>query len=350
MENFPLISAQARTAPEPAILFAVTDRERNLFFSSPEGVLQPASCRWLEESHLEAGSWEALLEDCAPEILVTGWSTPPLPVEWLCRDSNRLRYVCHLAGSVRAIVPRVFIERGGLVTNWGGRVAFSVAEHALLLALALLRNASAWRPFIESDPAFRPPAMDALGTRSLAGRAVGIHGFGAIARELVKLLRPFKVSIAAYSEGVPDSTYSEFGVRRVRSLEELFSQSQVLFECEALTEETRGRVDGPMLRRLPDGALFVNVGRGSLVDEAELVREASSRRIRVASDVAIWEPLTAQAPLSSIEGAVLSPHIGGPTLDDCEGCGSHACQNISRYLGGHLPEGALSLAQYDRMT
>ncbi len=83
---------------------------------------------------------------------------------------------------MRKIVPREFIERGGLVTNWGNIVACSVAEHALLMALALLRNVPEWRPFIESDSEPSPHAIEALGTRRLAGRRVGIHGFGAVAR------------------------------------------------------------------------------------------------------------------------------------------------------------------------
>lgn len=66
----------------------------------------------------------------APEVLVTGWSTPPLPEAWLAADGCPLRYVCHVTGSVRRLVPQSFLERGGKVSNWGEQVGPQVAEHA----------------------------------------------------------------------------------------------------------------------------------------------------------------------------------------------------------------------------
>lgn len=74
-------------------------------------------------------------------------------------------------------------------------------------------------------------------TGSLFCQRVGTHGFGAIARELVKLLQPFDVTISTYSPRVPDSLLEEFGVARAGSLEELFADNEVLIELAPLTPE-----------------------------------------------------------------------------------------------------------------
>ncbi len=351
MEASPFAATQPLPSEKSSVLFALSKRERALFFGGGQVDLSAkASCEWVDGHPLEGEDWLRALESSEPEILVTGWTTPPLPANWLAWDQNPLRYVCHVGGSVRSIVPREFIERGGLVTNWGNIVACSVAEHALLMALALLRNVPEWRPFIESDSEPSPHAIEALGTRRLAGRHVGIHGFGAVARELTKLLAPFNVTISAYSEGVPGSLFAECGVRQALTLEELFAGSHVLFECEALTEKTCQSVNAAILGFLPDDAVFVNVGRGWLVDEDALIQEARKRRLRVATDVAVSEPLSRQSPYYPLRGVLLSPHIAGPTQDDCLICGDYAQQNIRRYLSGLRPESVLSLAAYDRMT
>ncbi len=305
------------------IVAALNSRERTLF-------LEPALTRsglgsritFATEDELKAENWTRQIEKWQPEILITGWSTPPLPEDWLRRADCPLRYVCHVAGSVRQLVPRVFIERGGVVTNWGERISGQVAEHGLLLALSALRNQSAWGPFMARPVAERQ--ISELRTRTLFGLRVGLHGFGSIARALVPLLRPFGTTLSAYSAGVPESIFAQHGIQAAPSLEELFSGSDVLFECESLTPSTHGLVSAAVLAELPDNAVFVNIGRGGLVDDDALIREAKSGRLRLGLDVISDEPVTSDSPFLALPGVVLSPHIGGPTLDRYADCGAHA--------------------------
>src|SRR5262245_11244378 len=75
-----------------------------------------------------------------PDVILGCWKTPALP------DAlpPRLRYVCYITGSVKKLISRAHIERGLLVTNWGGSISRTVAEAALFHILACLRNASHW--------------------------------------------------------------------------------------------------------------------------------------------------------------------------------------------------------------
>jgi phosphoglycerate dehydrogenase-like enzyme len=299
----------------------------------------------LDGRNVDAGAADAVeaLQQANPEVVVTSWQTPPLPRAWLDAQHCGLRYVCHLGGSVRRIVPRTFLERGGLVTNWGGAVAGSVAEHALLLALAALRDLPAW-PRGKADREKGPR------TRTLRGKRVGIHGLGGVAQALVQLLRPFGVEVAAFSAGVPAAVFVAHGVREAGSLEELLAASEVFFECEALTPTTEGILTGARLALLPEGAVFVNVGRGRLVDEAALITEARAGRLRVAVDVLEREPITPDSALCQISGAIVSPHIAGPTQEEYAAIGRRAVENLQRYLRGETPADVVTLDHYDRST
>lgn len=326
--------------------FACTAAERQLFFPGG-GEAMPAAAQWFRDADLHQAAWEPALRALAPAVLVTGWRTPPLPPAWLDSPECPLRYVCHLTGSVRALVPRSFLERGGLVTNWGPLASPLVAEHALLLALAALRNQGRWRDFLSRPAGERQIAE--LGTRTLQGRHVGVHGFGGIARALLPLLRPFGVRVSLHAN-VPAALVRAAGAEPCDSLGELFARSEILFECEALTPATAGLVSAPILARLPDGAVFVNVGRGGLVDEAALLREAGAGRIRLALDVAHDEPITAASAVLRIPDAIISPHIGGPTLDRYPECGAHALRNVRRYLAGEPLENVVTTEIFDRST
>lgn len=328
------------------VLFALTTQEQAAFLATPDArgphdrLIDPASVASPEQ-------WRELLEEFRPSALVTCWKTPALPADWLLRDDCPLRYVCHLSGSVRRLVPRAFIERGGFVTNWGGLVAGQVAEHALLLALASLRRLPDWRkPEILADK----NRLLSLPTQTLFKRRVGIHGCGGVARRLSALLRPFDCDIACWSEGAPLHLMHDVGMRPACSLDALFSHGEVLFECEALTPCNAGIVGPAQLSLLPDGALFINVGRGQLVDEPALLREALSGRIQVAVDVMLKEPPPPDSPWWTIPGAILSPHVAGPTRDMLPRIGARALENLARFLSGRLPLDTLTLEIYDRAT
>jgi phosphoglycerate dehydrogenase-like enzyme len=347
-----------RLATPPAIadsrpirfLGALSPDERRLFLNGmsetlPGGAASLWQVNWLSD----AGAFERQCRELNPEVLLTAWSVGELPPAWLDAPDCALRYVCHITGSVRRLVPRRFIERGGWVTNWGEIPAGPVAEQALLLALAALRNLPAWRTAgVDLGDTIR--RVETLATRTLFRRRVGIHGFGRVARALLPLLRPFDVEIVAYSNGVDAEAIHAAGVRPGDSLEALCRHSEVLFECEALTPATAGSVSERMLSLLADGAVFVNVARGQLVDESALLREASRGRLRVALDVIGGGEAKRNRELFQVAGAVLSPHIAGPTFDQYAQCGEFALENIARYVRGEPLRAVVTLADYDRAT
>ncbi|MDP0498302.1 MAG: hydroxyacid dehydrogenase [Verrucomicrobiota bacterium JB024] len=345
--NRPLSQNLPEAPPRPKVhrlACAILERDRRRFF--PDG-LRVDGCE-IAEMSMRPDSWLEELETFNPDILLSGWATPVLPASWFESGRSRLAYICNITGSVRKFLPRCFLESGGLVSNWGALCAPQVAEHALLLALSALRKQSVWREFMMTP--LRDRDWRNLETQTLHGRRVGIHGFGHVARALVLLLQPFGVTVEAYSEGVPASLMRKMDVQPVASLSELFHRSEVLFECEALTIRSEDSVDAELLAQLPDGAVFVNVGRGKVVVEPALIAEAASGRIHVALDVCVSDPVQPGAVLLDVPQIILSPHIAGPTIDQFPALGRQALVNLQRFVRGEPLENLLTLEIYDRST
>lgn len=345
MDSIASARSPATSLKRPHLALAITADERTAFLESHLDRLKETAD--VAVGVLGSSSIIESLHELKPEVLITAWSTPQLE-PLLSSPTCRVKYVCHLTGSVRKLVPRTFIENGGRVTNWGSLANTAVAEHALLLALAALRNLPAWNSVIATPRHIS--ATRALSTQTLSGRRIGVHGFGGVAQALVRLLQPFSASISSYSAGVPPEFMKSHGVEPAPTLANLFAQSDILFECEALTPATHHSVSARELALLRNDAVFVNVARGDLVDEDALIREASTGRIHVALDVISSEPLTPQSAVSRIKGAVLSPHIAGPTLDQYSQIGELAVSNIERYAAGIELRALVTLDVFDRST
>ena len=330
------------------MLLVLNERERGIFLSRVDASARASVGKWVESSSVHApDAWLHLLNTFQPTVLVSSWSTPPLPASWISQNDCPLAYVCHLGGAVRQLLPREFLERGGIVTNWGTAAAAQVAEHALLLTLASLRKLPAWRP---TAPSTNGSASAAPLTETLFGRRVGVHGCGGVARHFARLIEPFGARVSCWSAGVPESVIRGHGMTPVASLDDLFRTSDIVVDCEALTPANRLSVGAAQLALLPDGAHFVNVGRGHLVDESALLREVLAGRLHVALDVMWTEPLPADSPWWSAPHTVLSPHIAGPTRDETPLIGLRAWENLHRFLAGRPVEPVVTLEIYDRST
>lgn len=330
-----------------ATLLALTESESLSFFREGLGAgHDPAHVHTIDPIK-QREAWVDCLTRLGPDVVVSGWCTPPIPPACTVLHGGSVRYICHVSGSVRHVVSRDLIGQGLWVTNWGRLVAPVVAEHALLLVLGALRNQRAW-PEVLIHPRRRPKAE--LRTRTLFEKRVGLHGFGAIAQALVPLLQPFRVQLRAFSTGLSAAAIQELGVEPAASLRDLCAESDVLICCEALTPATRGELGRAALQALPREAVFVNVGRGAVVDEAALLEVIAERDIRVASDVFAQEPLDPDSPFLQLPDAILSPHIGGPTHDFYGRCGALAQANLAAYRRGETPTGLITTAIYDRST
>jgi len=317
--------------PKPVTIFAVlTAGELHDFLPEPLlGEIRSLTSQLVvfDPTGRSSVDFESSLQAVNPDILLAAWKTPGLPEKL----PPALRYVCYLCGSVKRLVTPAHLAAGLLVTNWGSSISRIVAEWALFHSLGGLRRASYWSQAMHTQGAWKDGNTT---TASLFGRRVGIHGFGMVAREFVRLIAPFDCAISVHAPDIDAAAGTRWGVRVEPSLEALFANNDLIVELAPLIDETKGIVTAALLRRIPPGGVFVNLGRGAIVEEAGLIAVAREGKISFGLDVYAEEPLARDHPLRGLPNVMLTPHIGGPTTDRRRDAGAFAVANLRAFVSG----------------
>jgi phosphoglycerate dehydrogenase-like enzyme len=192
-----------------------------------------------------------------------------------------------------------------------GSNAESVAEHALLLMLSLLRELPAAQANV------RAGILGAPMGRMLAGRTVCLWGLGATALSLARRLRALDVNLLGITRNPGAAKVAAFGLDACFSTEmrdECLRRADVLVLCVRLNHETRGLVDGRVFSTLREGAFLVNAARGALLDYRALCTALSSGRLAGAGLDVYWEePISPDDPLLALPNVIATPHVAGVT-------------------------------------
>jgi phosphoglycerate dehydrogenase-like enzyme len=250
---------------------------------------------------MEPEACAELIREC--NVLLTGWESVCTPVT-LARDPGKLRYVCHLTGSVSGIVPVELIQAGLLATNWGDAPAYPVAEGALALLLACLKQFPD-HIIAKRSGGWRPTQPEWIG--SMRDLRLGLYGYGVIGRAFHEFCRPFQARLAVYD---PYAQNLPPDIRRSNSLRELFAHSDAIAIHAALTPETERSVTAELLSLLPDGGIIINTARGDIVDQDALLAELGRGRLRAGLDVLAGHyQLESDHPARQWSNLLLSGHL-----------------------------------------
>lgn len=189
----------------------------------------------------------------------------------------------------------------------------AVAEMALLLMMDGLRRVSEFHmqmragtePWIGQFPA------DIDGReRRLAGRTVGIIGFGGIGQHLAGLLKPFNVRLLAHDPFLPEEVFERHQAMRT-GVDEMVRAVDVLVLAATNHENARGILGRAQIEALPKDAVLVNIGRSMLVDMPALAERLGRGDLIAMLDVFDQEPLPLDSPLRSLPNTYLTPHRAG---------------------------------------
>jgi phosphoglycerate dehydrogenase-like enzyme len=168
----------------------------------------------------------------------------------------------------------------------------------------------------------------------LAGRTLGILGFGRLGRRVAAVAQAFEMQVIAWSQNLRAEDAAGAGVEAVER-DELYARSDVLTIHTKLSERTRGLIGARELGLMKSGALLVNTSRGPIVDEAALLAALHRGDIGGAAlDVYDKEPLPVDHPLRSAPHTLLTPHLGYVTIGSYEVFFREAVEDIAAYLGG----------------
>lgn len=328
------------------ILALITPDEARDFLPEPlwsELARMGAPFQHINPLDLDDAATGRMLETVNPEIIIAAWKTSALPFP----APADLKYVCYLCGSVKKLVTRAHLDHGLLVTNWGGSISRIVAEWALFHILSCLRRATGWALAMHLEQGWKDGGTE---TASLFGRKVGIHGFGMVTRELIALLKPFSADIQVCAPDVDAVVEKTYGITRSPSLDTLFAENDIIVELAPLIPETTGVVTERLLRRIRPGGVFVNVGRGAVVDEAALLKVAREGKLQIGLDVFTEEPLPPDSPFRGLRNVTLTPHLAGPTTDRRCDAGRFAMANLRAYLQGGPLQAVVTPGVFDRSS
>jgi (S)-sulfolactate dehydrogenase len=214
--------------------------------------------------------------------------------------------------------------RGVKVIPATGANALSVAEYVMCTAMVLLRGAySSTRAVLDGNW-----PRDALqGGREIAGKTLGIVGYGTIGRTVARLAAGLGMNVIAC-----DPMMEKTDPQR-RDLDSLFESSDVVTLHVPLSNATRSLVDAPRLARMKKDAILINTSRGGIVDEAALAGALRAGRLGGAAlDVFSEEPLRAGSPLDGVPNLLLTPHVSGLTRESNERVGAMIAAGVAAAL------------------
>lgn len=285
-------------------------------------------------SFLQAESPEVGAVLAQADVLLIGWSHVSRE---LLAAAPKLRLLQTTAVGVNHIDLAAATEQGVRVANAATTNAVAVAEHTLLLILAVYRRLLASHDAIQAGKWPQSELYD-RGIYELSGKTVGLIGFGDIGQTVARFLTGFGARTLYYrrtrlpvaQETALRATYA--------TLDQLLAASDIVTLHVPLAPDTHHMIGKRELGLMRPGAILINVARGNVVDEAALIAALTEGRLAGAGlDVVEREPIASGHPFLGMDNVVLTPHLGGASRESVRRAIGLACENIRRVTLGQAP-------------
>jgi D-3-phosphoglycerate dehydrogenase len=245
--------------------------------------------------------------------------------------ADALKIIARYGAGVDRVDLEAAKEKGIIVTNTPGANTASVAELAIGLMLALARKI----PY--ANRATKQGEWPRLRGISLAGKVIGLVGFGAIGQQVARRLQSFDCTVVAY-DPFPNEEFAKANDVALLPLEEVLDQADIVSLHLPATPETRRMVNAKFLSKMKPGAFLINTARGEIINEADLLAALQTGQLGGAGlDVFASEPPGVDHPLLQLPQVIATPHTGAHTDDATNGMGWGALQNLLPALRGEEP-------------
>jgi len=223
------------------------------------------------------------------------------------------------------------------VANNGGANSVAVAEHTMMLILAVYKKL-AWHHHNVITGKWRVGDFSQTRTYELAGKTLGIVGLGTIGKKVAKRAQAFDMHVQYYDiVRLTEHAEDALDVRFVL-FPELLRTSDVVSLHVPLSNATRGMMGAREFAMMKRSAILINTCRGPVVDETALQVALASGQIAAAGlDVMVEEPPAANHPLFGLENITITPHSAGPTWENWAKAFRNAFDNVQRVAAGRKP-------------
>lgn len=305
----------------------------SLYCSEAKHYLQEQGCEVIEnktDGPLTFEQLKALAGDADGVIAgVDVWD------ERLMELAPKLKGIARFGVGVDNIDLEAAEKRGITVTNCPGINTESVAEHALMLILSVMRCCPSLNQSVREGKWTR------VMVKELRGKTVGLIGFGAIARSLAEKLLPFRCQLIAYDKYPNEEEAERLGVR-MGDLDLVLRDSDVLSLHLPAAEDTYHLLSENTLHRCKDGVYIVNTSRGTVADEKAVYRGLESGKIAgYGSDVFEAEPVCAGNPLFQFDNYVCTPHTAAESYENYAQTGMATARALLDVFAGREPKNKL---------
>ena len=252
-------------------------------------------------------------------------------------ESTALRWICTpYAGADQFIGPGRFANPEAMLSNSSGAYGVTIAEHTVMVLIDILRRQGEYRKIVAAREWVRD-----LKVRSVKGARITLAGTGDIGQETAVRLRAFgpeSISGVNRSGRNPKGLFDR--ICTPETWESILPETDVLIISLPGTKETFHLLGRRQLALLPDGAVVINVGRGSVIDQAALTEELKKGRLSAGLDVFEREPPEKGDPVWETENLLITPHTAGNmtlgyTVDRIV---ELFLEDLDRYCAGKAPE------------
>lgn len=275
------------------------------------------------------------------EVIILPYTTQQLITPEVIDSLPELKLVGTTYGGVRQNIDDTYaLEKGLCVVHTGPTRIRPMAEYTLSLALASLTQIANYHHYMRSGEAW--PRTKFGRTRILHNRTVGVIGFGLIGQGIAELFHSFTDKIAVYSNHSTEESLNAKGYTKAQTLEDLFSSCEIIILAGGYNPQTHHMIRKEHFESMADEALFINIARGKMVHELEMIEVAKERSIFLALDVFENEPLAADSPLREMDRVLIAPHRANAPIE-FELRWQFIADELERFANGEKPQTALSL-------
>ncbi|WP_282135390.1 D-2-hydroxyacid dehydrogenase [Seonamhaeicola maritimus] len=259
----------------------------------------------------------------------------PLPSEVL-KNTSSVKFIGVLATGYNVVDVDVAKEMGIIVTNVPSYSTQSVAQFTMALLLEMCHNVGDHSYAVHNGDWVN--AIDFCFWNSplieLAGKTMGIIGFGSIGQSVAKVAQVFGLNILVHTR----TKKPEFETETCRfvELDELFTNSDVISLHCPLFESTQGIINTKNIAKMKDGVKIINTARGGLIVEKDLANALNSGKVSGAAvDVVSAEPMKANNPLLNAKNCIITPHIAWAPKEARTRLLNTTIDNLEAYLEGN---------------
>lgn len=303
-------------------------------FARIEALFDVAVAKITDEAELAAAipGYEALIVPFTASMLVS---------ERVVDAAPGLKLIASSYGGTRQNIADVYaLEKGITVIHTGASRERPMAEYTLALVLSSLLRINCYHADMtlggEAWPRMKYPR-----TRILHNRLVAVIGYGRIGKAVVSLFRCFTDRIAVVSRHMTAEEARSAGLVKME-LTEAFAGNEIIILAGGSNAETFHMIGAEQFAAMREDALFVNIARGKMVDQAAMIAAAESKNIFLALDVFENEPLEADSPLRKLDRVLLTPHRANNSIEFEERWKCLAGE-LECFAAGGVPESALTI-------